>query len=93
MCINVLLNGLPPQFSAYVDQVWTATASPTPEDVRLSVLRINAGHQDRANDTKALATRLASLALPEAEDNSALQAFYTGLKRSGKKPSKEHPCA
>lgn len=90
-CINVLLNGLPPRFSAYVDQVWTATSNPTPEDVRLSVLRINAGHQDRASDTKALAARLASLALPEVPEDD-LQAFYTGLRRSGKRPSKEHPC-
>lgn len=89
LCVNVLLNGLPERFSSYVDQVWTANANPTIEEIRIAILRINAGQQNRATETRALAAQLDKTSLNESD----LHAFYTNLRRSGKKPSKEHPCA
>lgn len=91
LCVNVLLNGLPSRFGSYLDNVWTSTENPSIENVTVAILRINAGQQTRTDDPTALITRTSSLALsPEPND---LHAFYASLKRSGKKPSKEHPCA
>lgn len=36
--VNVLLAGLPERFTSYINQVFVATASPSPEDVRISIL-------------------------------------------------------
>jgi len=89
LCVNVLLNGLPERFTSYVDQVWTASANPTIEEIRVAILRINAGQQNRTTETRALAAQLDKTSL----NNPDLHAFYTNLRKSGKKPSKEHPCA
>lgn len=88
LCVNVLLNGIPERFSAYIDQVWAASESPSIEDVRVAILRINAGHQNRATDTHGLAAKLDSTSL-----DPSLTAFYTSLKKSGKRPSAQYPCA
>ena len=90
LCVNVLLNGLPERFGSYVDQVWTANENPSIEDIRVAILRINAGQQNRSSDARALAAELDKATL---SSDLELSAFYTGLKRTGRKPSKEHPCA
>jgi hypothetical protein len=89
LCINVLLNGLPDRFGSFVGSIWTAEKNPSIEDIKISILRVNAGQLNRSNE-KALAARRASLSL---DSTTSLSAFYTGLKKSGKKPSKAHPCA
>ncbi|CAD6591786.1 MAG: hypothetical protein TREMPRED_000191, partial [Tremellales sp. Tagirdzhanova-0007] len=91
LCVNVMLNGLPERFTSFVDGVWTATENPSIEDVRIAVLRINAGQNNRANE-KALAARTATLDIGNGVD-SDLKVFYAGLRRAGKGPSKEHPCS
>ncbi|RSH83888.1 hypothetical protein EHS25_003483 [Saitozyma podzolica] len=58
LCVNVLLNGLPDRFQAFVDTVWTATDSPTIDSVCDSILRINAGQQTRDPEGNALAARV-----------------------------------
>jgi len=90
LCVNVMLNGLPERFASFVDGVWTASENPSIEDVRVAVLRINAGQMNRTND-KALAARMTGIKIGGSEGD--LKAFYAGLKRSGKGPSREHPCA
>jgi hypothetical protein len=50
---------------------------------------VNAGQLNRSNK-KALAASTASLSL---DSTTSLTAFYAGLKKSGKKPGKAHPCA
>ena len=89
LCINVLLNGLPDRFGSFVDSIWTAEKNPSIEDIKISILRVNAGQLNRSNE-KALAARTASLSL---DSTTSLTAFYAGLKKSGKKPGKAHPCA
>jgi hypothetical protein len=84
-----LLNCLPDRFGSFVDSIWTAEKDPSIEDIKISILRVNAGQLNRSNE-KALAARKASLSL---DSTTSLSAFYTGLKKSGKKPSKAHPCA
>jgi hypothetical protein len=103
LCVNVLLNGLPARFGSYLDQVWTSSENPSIESVKLAILRINAGNHARSDDSSALAARISSLSLPPPSTSlqslslpppsTDLQAFYAQLRRSGKKPSKEHPCA
>jgi len=90
LCVNVMLNGLPERFASFVDGVWTASENPSIDHVRVAVLRINAGQMNRTND-KALAARMTSIEIGGSEGD--LKAFYAGLKRSGKGPSREHPCA
>ena len=90
LCVNVMLNGLPERFASFVDGVWTSSENPSIEDVRVAVLRINAGQMNRTND-KALAAKLSGLEMLSGE--SELKAFYAGLRKAGKGPSKEHPCA
>jgi hypothetical protein len=85
-----VLNGLPERFASFVDGVWTASENPSIEDVRVAVLTINAGQMNRTND-KALAARMTGIEIGGSEGD--LKAFYAGLKRSGKGPSREHPCA
>lgn len=77
--VNVLLNGLPERFTSYVDQVFISNDAPEPEDVRLAILRLNAGNQTRSAD-RALAASMqgASLAPPPPDTN--IEAFYAGLK-------------
>ncbi|RSH95789.1 hypothetical protein EHS25_000881 [Saitozyma podzolica] len=54
LCVNVLLNGLPDRFSSYVDNVWTNSETPTIDSVSDSILRIDAGHQNRDRDNSSL---------------------------------------
>ncbi|GFZ44308.1 hypothetical protein JCM24511_02030 [Saitozyma sp. JCM 24511] len=89
LCINVLLNGLPDRFGSFVDSIWTAEKYPSIEDIKISILRVNAGQLNSSNE-KALAARKASLSL---DPTTSLSAFYAGLKKSGKKPSRAHLCA
>ncbi len=56
----------------------------------MAVLRINAGQLNRTND-KALAAKMSGIEVGDASND--LKAYCAGLRRSGKGPSKEHPCA
>ncbi len=50
LCINVPLNGLLERFTSFVDQAWIAGSNPLIDDIRNSILRINAGQLNRSND-------------------------------------------
>ncbi|RSH95808.1 hypothetical protein EHS25_000900 [Saitozyma podzolica] len=76
--VNVLLNGLPDRFGSFVDSIWTAEKNPSIEDIKISILRVNAGQLNRSNE-KAIAARKASLSL---DSTTSLSAFYAGLKKS-----------
>jgi hypothetical protein len=91
LCINVLLNGLPDRFASFVDSICKAEENPSIEDIKIEIIRVNAGQLNRSND-RAVASRAASLSLNSSADTS-FKAFYAGLEQSGTKPSKEHPCA
>jgi hypothetical protein len=43
LCINVLLNGLPDRFASFVDSICKAEENPSIEDIKIEVLRVNAG--------------------------------------------------
>jgi hypothetical protein len=90
--VNVLLAGLPERFTSYIDQVFIASEKPVAEDVRLAILRLNAGNQSRSSD-RALAASMQKATLDASTQDTNIEAFYAGLKRSGGRPSKEHPCA
>jgi hypothetical protein len=54
LCVNVLLNGLPDRLFSYVDNVWTNSETSTIDSVSDSILRIDAGHQNRDRDNSSL---------------------------------------
>ncbi|GFZ52390.1 hypothetical protein JCM24511_10163 [Saitozyma sp. JCM 24511] len=91
LCINVLLNGLPDRFASFVDSIWKAEENPSIEDIKIEILRVNAGQLNRLNDM-SFAARAASLS-PNSSTDTSLKAFYARLKQSGTTPSEEHPCA
>ncbi|EIW69848.1 hypothetical protein TREMEDRAFT_61618 [Tremella mesenterica DSM 1558] len=86
LCVNVLLNGLPERFGSYLDQVWTSSENPTIENVRLAILRINAGQLARANESTALSTQTFG---EEAKQGASLRSMWfdcslgSGLSREG----------
>jgi hypothetical protein len=92
LCVNVLLNGLPDRFSSYVDNVWTFSETPTIESVSDSILRIDAGHQNRDRDTTPLGHHSSSALVARNNLDDTVNALYAMLAPSGKKPSKEYPC-
>ncbi len=53
LCVNSMLNRLPKLITSFVDGVWTLSENPSIEDVRVAVLRINAGQSNSTNN-KAL---------------------------------------
>ncbi|RXK35846.1 hypothetical protein M231_06894 [Tremella mesenterica] len=60
LCVNVLLNGLPDHFSSFIDGIWKEDDTPSVENIKIEILRVNAGQRNRTND-KALAAQASSL--------------------------------
>lgn len=52
LCVNVLLQGLPDRFNAFVDNVWSSTNAPTIDNVSDAILRIDAGQHQRDDSVK-----------------------------------------
>lgn len=100
LCINVLLSGLPRRFEAFIDQIWTDETSPTVEELRAKILRIDSAHESRKSfpdssnsNTPAQSTALVSRTNTVTTSDTTLESFYAGLRKAGKGPSKEHPCS
>ncbi|KAI9638717.1 uncharacterized protein MKK02DRAFT_21837, partial [Dioszegia hungarica] len=47
LLINVLLNGLPSRFAAFVDSVWTTDSHLTAEALKIKILQVNSGQLNR----------------------------------------------
>lgn len=100
LCVNVLLSGLPNRFLAFIDQTWTDDDAPNVQDLRATILRIDSAHQSRRgfnqptnSMSSTSSTALVSKSNPVTSPDSSLEAYYAGLRKSGKQPSKEHPCS
>ncbi|RSH89734.1 hypothetical protein EHS25_001719 [Saitozyma podzolica] len=89
LCIMSCSTVCPIAAARFLHSIWTAEKNPSIEDIKNSILWVNAGQLNRSKE-KALAAHTASLSL---DSTTSLNAFYTGLEKSGKMPSKAHPCA
>lgn len=99
---NVLLNGLPRRFDSHVESVWTTPIIPSSEDLIANILIVDSAQLSRHDDNdisnvgdplsvaspsySALVAQMQSLGLTQDD-------LYALAARSGKSPSKEHPCA
>ncbi|RXK34623.1 hypothetical protein M231_08121 [Tremella mesenterica] len=96
LCGNVLLNGLPDRFSSFIDGIWKEDDTPSVENIKIKILRVSAGQRNQTNN-KALAAQVSSLSMKQTSaahlSEDSLMVFYAGLKKAGKGPSKDHPCA
>ncbi|EKD00935.1 hypothetical protein A1Q2_04808 [Trichosporon asahii var. asahii CBS 8904] len=99
LLLNVIIAGLPPRFDNFKDQLWARSTLPSRDELKVMILNVNAGHSTGDSSVKAFAMGLDSAA-SELTNSAArsvaipqvVEALYSGLRKGGKRPCKDHPC-